>query len=110
MRLTTHLLPLFRGIQCSTYIPLENVTMASDVENALVESCNENYFLRYKKDPNEIELKNVQNTNFTDIGFFIDGNILILFSALDNLQKGAAGQAIQNMNLLLGFDEETSLN
>ncbi len=57
------------------------------------------------------EIQSVAQTNYTDIGFALDrdGTRMIIVSALDNLIKGAAGQAIQNMNLMFGFDEGTAL-
>ena len=57
------------------------------------------------------EIKNVNYTNFCDIGFRVDerNNMLILLSVIDNLVKGAAGQAVQNMNLMLGFEETEGL-
>ncbi|MGH7967259.1 MAG: N-acetyl-gamma-glutamyl-phosphate reductase, partial [Limisphaerales bacterium] len=57
------------------------------------------------------EIQSVAQTNFTDIGFSLDseGTRMIIVSALDNLTKGAAGQAIQNMNLMYGFAEGTAL-
>ena len=51
----------------------------------------------------------VKTTNFCDIGFAARGKQLVVFSAIDNLVKGAAGQAIQNMNLMFGLDETTGL-
>ena len=57
------------------------------------------------------EIKNVNYTNFVDIGFrvYTDNNQLIIFSAIDNLVKGAAGQAVQNMNIMFGFTETEGL-
>ena len=57
------------------------------------------------------DTRNVRGTNFCDIGFKLDAprNRLVLISAIDNLVKGAAGQAVQNMNLMLGLDETTGL-
>ena len=55
-------------------------------------------------------MKNVVNTNFCDIGFkFYENNALVLFSTIDNLVKGAAGQAIQNMNIMFGFQQTEGL-
>jgi len=56
-------------------------------------------------------LQHVANTNFCDIGFALDitGKRLVLVSCLDNLGKGAAGQAVQNLNLMLGIEEQTGL-
>jgi N-acetyl-gamma-glutamyl-phosphate reductase len=51
----------------------------------------------------------VKTTNFCDIGFASRGRQLVVFSAIDNLVKGAAGQAVQNMNLMFGLDEKTGL-
>ncbi|HMZ57845.1 MAG TPA: N-acetyl-gamma-glutamyl-phosphate reductase, partial [Leptospiraceae bacterium] len=66
-------------------------------------------FIRLYRKPEEIELKNVQNSNFLDISFRSEENILVIVSALDNLLKGAAGQALQNMNLMAGFNETEGL-
>jgi N-acetyl-gamma-glutamyl-phosphate reductase len=55
------------------------------------------------------QLKNVANSNFCDIGLKVVGDHLILLSAIDNLIKGASGQAVQNMNIMLGYPETTGL-
>ena len=55
------------------------------------------------------EIKDVAHTNFCDIGAFSNGKQIVVFSAIDNLVKGAAGQAVQNMNLMFGLDEKTGL-
>jgi N-acetyl-gamma-glutamyl-phosphate reductase len=54
-------------------------------------------------------LKNIQNSNFLDLSYRVEDNILVVVSALDNLVKGAAGQALQNINLMLGLDERKGL-
>jgi N-acetyl-gamma-glutamyl-phosphate reductase len=51
----------------------------------------------------------VKTTNFCDLGFAVRGRQIVIFSAIDNLVKGAAGQAVQNMNLMFGLDENTGL-
>jgi N-acetyl-gamma-glutamyl-phosphate reductase len=51
----------------------------------------------------------VKNTNFCDIAVNVSGKNVVVFSAIDNLVKGAAGQAVQNMNLMFGLDEKTGL-
>jgi N-acetyl-gamma-glutamyl-phosphate reductase len=51
----------------------------------------------------------VKGTNFADVGFAVDGDELALFVAIDNLGKGAAGQAVQNMNLMFGLSETSGL-
>jgi N-acetyl-gamma-glutamyl-phosphate reductase len=55
------------------------------------------------------ELRNVINTNFCDIGLFCEGTDCLVFSAVDNLWKGQAGQAVQNLNIMFGFDESLGL-
>lgn len=105
-----HLLPTVRGIYTTTFTTLK--------ENINKDSIDEAYHLAYKNEPfvrylgNQLpELKSVVGSNFIDIGWKIDqhNGKLIIFSAIDNLIKGAAGQAIQNMNIMYGFDEREAL-
>ncbi|NUM42336.1 MAG: N-acetyl-gamma-glutamyl-phosphate reductase, partial [Leptospiraceae bacterium] len=105
---TPHLLPIYRGILTTIVIQFEESVSKEEIEKELNQYRNEP-FVRFYNSPEEIELKNVQNTNFLDIGFKVEENILILVSALDNLVKGAAGQALQNINLMFGFDERKGL-
>ena len=65
------------------------------------------YFVRIVK--NSPDINWVKTTNFCDLGFAVRGRQLVVFSALDNLVKGAAGQAVQNMNLMFGVKETTGL-
>jgi N-acetyl-gamma-glutamyl-phosphate reductase len=105
-----HLLPITRGIYTSIYAPLaKNVTQA-DVLAAFQKHYGSEPFIRFS-DTAIPEIKNVNYTNFVDIGFQVypDNNQLIILSAIDNLIKGAAGQAVQNMNLLFGFNETEGL-
>ncbi len=92
---STHLLPLARGILSTIYVTLDSPQSPEAVE-ALGTLP---------------ELQHVAHTNFCDIGFALDnaGRRLILVSCLDNLGKGAAGQAVQNFNLMLGIKEQTAL-
>lgn len=103
-----HLLPTTRGIYTTISINLENINL--DLINEVFESAYSNSpFIRlfYSEIP---ELKNVVNTNFCDIGWTVDENkTLILVSAIDNLIKGAAGQAVQNMNIMFGFAQTLGL-
>ena len=66
-------------------------------------------FIKFIQEPEMIELKNIQNSNFLEIAYSIEENILVIVSALDNLVKGAAGQALQNMNLMCKFEEKKGL-
>ncbi len=67
----------------------------------------DSFFVRLVKGSPDINW--VKTTNFCDIGFAVRGKQVVVFSALDNLVKGAAGQAVQNMNLMFGLDEKTGL-
>lgn len=103
-----HLLPIHRGILSTIVIHWKNKT-PENIKELLVNKCQSECFMRYYNDPAEIELRNVAHTNFVDISIKSDENTSIIIIAIDNLVKGAAGQAIQNMNLILGFAENTAL-
>ena len=68
-------------------------------------------FIRMKQEGEIIRFKDVVNTNFCDIAIkaFPEQNLIIIISAIDNLGKGAAGQAVQNMNIMYGFPEQAAL-
>jgi N-acetyl-gamma-glutamyl-phosphate reductase len=106
-----HLLPVTRGILTSIFMRPRNGTTEQDVRNAFEASFAKSRFVRQLK-PGELpELKNVRATNFCEIAVHLDrrsGTLLVL-TAIDNLGKGASGQAIQNMNLMLGYDEAAGL-
>ncbi len=102
---TTHLLPVRTGIYCSTSIFLTNALKKESLEE-LYKSAYENApFIRIRKSPPE--LKWVVGTNFCDIHISVRDNSIILISAIDNLIKGAAGQALQNLNQTMGWPETT---
>jgi len=105
-----HLLPITRGIYTSIYAPVAKSVQAADVLAAFQKYYGGKPFVRVS-DTAIPEIKNVNYTNFIDIGFRVypENNQLIIFSAIDNLIKGAAGQAVQNMNLMFGFDETEGL-
>jgi N-acetyl-gamma-glutamyl-phosphate reductase len=106
-----HLVPMSRGMMTTLYaVPAKAVT-ADDIRHCLVSFYREHFFIRICPDGKYPDTRNVRGTNFCDIGFRLDmsRNRLILISAIDNLVKGAAGQAVQNMNLMLGLDETTGL-
>lgn len=104
---TPHLLPLFRGILSTIVIHWK--TEVKDPGSIMRDTLKQEPFIRFYDEPEQIELSRVQNTNFIDISQRTEGRITVVVSALDNLQKGAAGQAIQNMNLMLGFTETSGL-
>ncbi|MCE9499777.1 MAG: N-acetyl-gamma-glutamyl-phosphate reductase [Leptospira sp.] len=103
-----HLLPAYRGILSTFVIHFDRPLEKQDFDGIRQKFRNEP-FIRFYDNPEEIELKKVQNTNFVDISFRFSSDVLVMISALDNLVKGAAGQALQNMNLMCGFDERKGL-
>ena len=116
---TPHLLPLQRGIQSTIYVdckqqenpptPFTKGGLSNEIQNALETAYKDDFFVRVKPKGTTVEIKNVANTNFCDISFFISGNKLILTSVIDNLLKGASGQALQNFNIMYGFNETEGL-
>jgi len=106
-----HLLPVTRGILTSIFMRPRAGTTEQDVGAAFEASFAKSRFVRILK-PGELpELKNVRATNFCELAFVLDrrSQTLLVLTAIDNLGKGAAGQAVQNLNLMLGFDEAAGL-
>jgi len=104
-----HLVPIDRGILETIYARLLPGVSAADVELALAEAYRNSPFVRLTG--NDLpEIKHVAHTNFCDIGFRVEGSQLVMVACLDNLVKGAAGQAIQNFNIAFGFPETEGLN
>lgn len=105
-----HLVPLDRGILETIYTGLRRGTTEAQVAAALQEAYASTPFVRLGG-ADLPEIKHVAHTNFCDIGWRVDeaGGRLVLVAVLDNLLKGAAGQAVQNLNLMLGIDERTGL-
>jgi N-acetyl-gamma-glutamyl-phosphate reductase len=101
---TPHLLPVYRGILSTIVFTFEEEIPEEFVQEEY-SAIQDEPFLRLLSKPEEVELKNVQFSNYLDLAYRLDGNVLVVVSALDNLVKGAAGQALQNMNLMAGFDE-----
>jgi len=108
---STHLLPLDRGILSTLYVWLNSNRKAVDVEALYREFYTGKPFVRMLPAGRLPELQHVAHTNFCDIGFAIDssGEKLAIVSCLDNLGKGAAGQAVQNLNGMYGFPETAGL-
>lgn len=110
IQFTPHLLPVDRGILTSVYaIPEQNVTEA-ELRKLYKKYYDDEPFIRLKE--SSPELKNVRGTNLVDICPAYDErtNNILVFAAIDNLVKGAAGQAIQNMNIMLGLPERSALD
>ena len=108
---TPHMVPMNRGILVTAYANLAKDVTYEDVKAAYDKYYDKEYFVRVL--PKDVcpETRWVEGSNFVDIGFKIEPrtNRLIMMGALDNLVKGAAGQAVQNMNLLFGLPENEGL-
>lgn len=105
-----HLIPITRGIYTSIFASLNKSVSGEDVMEIYNKYYAEEPFIRVSSSSIP-EVKNVNRTNFIDIGFRIqpDNGRLIMMSTIDNLVKGAAGQAVQNMNIMFGFRETEGL-
>ena len=103
----THSLPVARGIFSSIYAEAKSAIAEDALRNIFADYYRDSFFVRLVGGSPDINW--VKTTNFCDIGFAVHGKQIVVFSALDNLVKGAAGQAVQNMNLMFGLDEKTGL-
>lgn len=108
---TPHLIPQKRGILSTMYANLTAKATASELIEKYKEFYKDEYFVRVYESGLP-ETNHVAGSNFIDIGLAADERLgrVVVVAALDNLIKGAAGQAIQNMNILFGLDEKTGLN
>ena len=103
----THSLPVSRGIFASCYLETKLNITNEDLRNLYANFYKDAFFVRIVDGSPDINW--VKNTNFCDIAAHSNGRQIAVFSAIDNLVKGAAGQAVQNMNLMFGLDEKTGL-
>lgn len=103
----THSLPVSRGIFASCYVETTNLLTSEDVRNLYQLFYKDSFFVRVVDSSPDINW--VKTTNFCDIAAHSGGRQIAIFAAIDNLVKGAAGQAVQNMNLMFGLDETTGL-
>ncbi len=108
---TPHLLPIPRGILSTIYLHLVNPMQPAEIESIFRDFYKGKRWVRVFATPKLPEIQFSVNTNYCDIGFNLakDGRRLIVVSCEDNLLKGAAGQAVQNMNLMYGWDEAEGL-
>ncbi|WP_040198078.1 N-acetyl-gamma-glutamyl-phosphate reductase [Candidatus Soleaferrea massiliensis] len=106
-----HLLPINRGIISTMYARLTKDISLESIHAMYVNLYQDEQFVRVLKLGDTANLKNVRCSNFCDISLHLDSRTgrLIVVSAIDNMVKGAAGQAVQNMNILFGMPEETGL-
>lgn len=106
-----HLVPMTRGMLTTQYAYLQNQVTGDDIRACLDVFYEQHPFVRVYPEGSLPETLHVKGTNFCDIGFKVDEKHgrLILISVIDNLVKGAAGQAVQNMNIMCGLDETAGL-
>ena len=111
LQFTPHLLPIPRGILSTIYVKLTKAMTAEELEQSLRDFYAGKPWVRIFGAAKLPQIKFSRNTNYCDIGFSLspDGGRVVLVSCIDNLLKGAAGQAVQNMNLMFGFDEKAGL-
>ncbi len=109
---TPHLIPVKRGILSTIYINLNDNYSQEELTAAYKSFYKDEFFIRVLESGELPETKHVAGSNFVDIGIVKDPrmNRAVVISALDNIVKGAAGQAIQNMNVLFGLDEKAGLS
>lgn len=113
---TPHLVPMNRGILVTEYASLirkpdGTLPTAEEIREVYITFYGREDFIRILPDGTFPETRWVENTNYTDIGFKIDERTgrIVMMGALDNIVKGAAGQAVQNMNIMFGFKESLGL-
>jgi len=108
---TPHLLPIPRGILSTIYVRLQQAATSAEIESIYSKFYAGKPWVRLfgTKLP---QIRYSLHTNYCDLGFNLsaDGKRVVIVSCLDNLMKGAAGQAVQNMNVMLGFEEREGLN
>lgn len=111
-----HLIPMNRGILCTIYVKPRHKTAEgnptlsdAEVRRIYKEFYTNEPFIRLKEGNEIPKTKDVIHTNFCDIATKVTENRIIILSAIDNLIKGASGQAVQNMNVMYGLNEKTGL-
>lgn len=106
-----HLLPVNRGILSTVYARINDGVTFEEIRKAYQKFYEGEFFVRLLDDGANADIHNIKYSNFCDISLHHDKrtNTLIAISAIDNMVKGSAGQAIQNMNIIFGLDEKTGL-
>ena len=107
---TPHLLPTRRGILATCYARLAAPRGASDLAAAYTHKYAGAPFVEVLESPDAVTLKGVTGTNKCQVAVAADGDVVVAISAIDNLVKGAAGQAVQNLNLMMGWPETAGLD
>jgi N-acetyl-gamma-glutamyl-phosphate reductase len=111
IQFTPHLLPIPRGILSTIYVRLREASDATAIETVLKDFYATSPMVRVRRAGDLPQIQQVVRTNFCDIGFELaaDGKRMVMVSCLDNLLKGAAGQAVQNLNVMCGWTESEGL-
>lgn len=104
-----HLLPMNRGMLSTIYTTLKRPVSSKVLHDTLRKYYKKERFMRILPEGSLPQTGWVRGSNYCDIGLCVSGRRLVLVSAIDNLVKGASGQAVQNMNIMMGFKEDTSL-
>ncbi len=104
---TPHLIPIVRGILSTCYLELTKEMSSEDVDEIYTKQYGSEPFVHYVPEPS---IRSVVASNHAQVGSKVIGNRVVAFGAIDNLVKGASGQAVQCMNLMLGLDEKSGLN
>lgn len=106
-----HLLPINRGILSTCYARLKPGVTKEQLRKAYEEFYKEEYFVRLLPEGMTADIHNIKYSNFCDVSIYTDErtSTFIAISAIDNMVKGAAGQAVQNMNIVFGLDEKCGL-
>ncbi len=106
-----HLIPANRGMLCTVYAPLALALTTEELISLYRKFYNEETFVRILDQGMQPNIRDVKGSNFCDIGIVVDtrNKCVIVTSVIDNLVKGASGQAVQNMNLMMGFEETAGL-
>jgi N-acetyl-gamma-glutamyl-phosphate reductase len=108
---TPHLVPMERGILSTIYLKLNKKIDTKEALNIYKDFYKGEYFVRVMEDGVLPDTKNIARSNFCDVGIkvFPEKSLAVVMTAIDNLVKGASGQAVQNMNIMYGFEEKTGL-
>ena len=108
---TPHLIPMNRGILITAYAKVKPGTTGEQIRAAYLEAYRDEYFVRVLDEGVCPETRWVEGSNFVDVNALFDERTgrVIMMGAMDNITKGAAGQAVQNMNLMFGFEETEGL-
>jgi N-acetyl-gamma-glutamyl-phosphate reductase len=111
IQFTPHLLPIPRGILSTIYVRLKEISTPETIAECFSKFYKDSPLVRMHQTPDLPQLQNIIRNNYCDLGFHLapDGKRLVIVSCLDNLLKGASGQAVQNMNLMCGWNEEEGL-